>query len=248
MLEMLGFLIYVFLLMIAIILIESLPFITLPAVIISLFRKKNIKRSIAALAVIPLIKLFNNLNRKGMGPSESEYFLSQILQANIWIILSFVGYCYLLYWWVTFLKRRKKHHTEPIDELEGKKSFKTKGFLILVGVVLLLGIPLASFFYQDSWKETTVLTSESPTETSTIEIVQKGEPTLFSSAPFKIYYQKKGHSRYSIRESVDNDGGFARTENFRVDWKDNENATVTIIGDEGYTETIEINVSEKPKK
>lgn len=101
-------LLYFFSLLVVMIIIEYLPLVTLPAIIISLVLKKNIRRSIVSIVVIILIKLLNNFNRNGRGPTEVEYVLWQMREGSIWIYLSLIGYLYLIYWWIIFFKKNKE--------------------------------------------------------------------------------------------------------------------------------------------
>ena len=98
---------YFFFLMVIFSTIQYFPMVTLPVAIFSLVRKKNKQRTIVAIAVILTIKLLNNINRNGRGPTETEYFMWQLQEGSIWIYLSIIGYLYLFYWWVIFFKRRK---------------------------------------------------------------------------------------------------------------------------------------------
>jgi hypothetical protein len=113
-----------------------LPFLTLPAAIISLVRKKNIKRSALAIMVIPAIKILINVNRNGLGPTGFEYVLSQLQEGNILILLSCSGYLYLLYWWVLFIKKGNK----------GETSFTMSKKQIVI-LVSLLATALSSWFF-----------------------------------------------------------------------------------------------------
>lgn len=84
--------------------IKYLPIVTLPVAILGIFRKRLIKRTIVAIAVVPLIKVLINFNRHGMGPTEAEFFLWQLKEGSILRFLALLGYLYLIYWWITFLK------------------------------------------------------------------------------------------------------------------------------------------------
>lgn len=238
--------------MVAIAAIQSLPIIILLTAIISLIRKKNMtKRTIVAIAVIPVIFLLNTMNRNGRGPTEVEYFLWQLQEGSIWAILSLIGYLYLIYWiiFLTTSKNRKPLLEGDSNKEKGalkveRKKLK-KGPLISFGALLvILSITFIWHIYPQYIEEKQVLTSKSSVGDSTIEIVQVGQPAFFGPASIKIYYQKKGNPRYFVTTSIANDGRPAYHRNFIIYWEDNENVIVTINGDES-AETIKINVLKK---
>jgi hypothetical protein len=96
--------IYIFFYYVVFAVLDFLPVVTILATIISIFRKRLIKRTIAAIAVVPLIKVLININRHGYGPSESEFFLSELKEGSVWRFLALIGYFYLIYWWITLLR------------------------------------------------------------------------------------------------------------------------------------------------
>lgn len=247
----LTFLMYLFLLMIVMIFIQYLPIVTVPAAIFGLFRKKNIKKTIIVIVVIALIEIFNNVHRNGRGPSEAEFFLSQLRQGSIWAILSLMGYLYLIYWWVTFLKRRKqnkkltvggiKEEKENMDieqDITHKKKRAKWGGLIWA-VILFLGpiFLFASYFhYQTEIKERTLIVSHSPNGKNTIEIAEKGEPFFFGPSSIKIKYRNQ-----HIHRIISNDGKTLNDSNATVKWESDDTAIIALYGEEQFPETIEFN-------
>ncbi|MBS4208665.1 hypothetical protein [Bacillus sp. FJAT-50079] len=237
------FFMYFFVLMIVIIIIQYLPIVTVPAAILSLLWKKNIKRTVIVIVVIALIKLFNNVNRNGRGPSEAEFFLSQLEHGSIWAILSLIGYLYLIYWWGTFLKRRKQGATKEENvgiEEDIARTKKRAKWGCLIWVVILFFGPIflfaGYFHYQTEIKERTLMVSHSPSGKNTIKIVEKGEPFFFGPSTIKIKYR----NQYIVR-SISNDGKTLNDSNATVKWKSDDTAIITLYGEEQFPETIEFN-------
>lgn len=240
----------------AILIASYLPLVTFPAIIISLLRRKNVKKSVAAALIVLLIVFVNNVNRNGRGPTEAEYFMRQLEVGSPVGVLSLMGYLYLLYWWATFLKRRENKSPLVEAEIKNVKYVLAKQkerlvryryrILTIVGLVV-LSITMYGLIQPIYTEETYILTSESGRGmyNNSINIKEKGQDFFFGPASVKIYYQKYGHPSYSITEVVDNGGEPLKRENFQVDWEDNENATVTITSEKSSPRTIKINVSER---
>lgn len=109
--------IYFFFYYVMFVIIKYLPIVTLPAAFLGIFRKRLLKRTIVSMAVVPLIKVLINFNRHGMGPTETEFFLRQLEEGSILRLLALLGYLYLIYWWITFLKDLLKQGNQKTRRL-----------------------------------------------------------------------------------------------------------------------------------
>lgn len=90
------------------------------------------------------------------------------------------------------------------------------------------------------YKETTLVTSDSPQNINKIEIVEKGETTRLGSTAsptsVRIYYGTNYEQRRVVLANIDKT---LRPSNFSIVWKDNYEATVILNGEE-QVETVEI--------
>ncbi len=99
---------YILALLIRIVLMIYLPWLTLPAAVISLLLNKNTKRSLIAIGVCILVKVLENHVQSGRGPGAWEYLLWLFQEGAIVDYLWVIGYLYLVYWWIMVFKREKK--------------------------------------------------------------------------------------------------------------------------------------------
>jgi len=110
----------------------------------------------------------------------------------------------------------------------------------LIWVVILIFGPIilfvGYFYYQTEIKERTLIDSYSPNGVNTIEIVEKGEPAWFGPSSVRIKY---GH--HHIDRIISNDGKRLNGSNTSVRWKSDDNAIITLNGEEQFPETIEFN-------
>lgn len=104
--------------------------------------------------------------------------------------------------------------------------------LIFGPIILFVGY----FYYQTEIKERTLIDSYSPNGVNTIEIVEKGEPAWFGPSSVRIKY---GH--HHIDRIISNDGKRLNGSNTSVRWKSDDNAIITLNGEEQFPETIEFN-------
>lgn len=111
-------------------------------------------------------------------------------------------------------------------------------------VILLFGpiiIFIGVFSFEMFFKDKTIVISHSPSETNTIEIVEKGAPAFFGPSSIRIKYGWK-----HIDRSVGNDGKTLQESNVAVHWENDEEATITIYGEEQSPEVIKFNAKESP--
>ncbi|QTN00682.1 hypothetical protein ERJ70_16120 [Sediminibacillus dalangtanensis] len=99
---------YLFALLVRIVLTMYLPWLTLPAAVISLILSKNTKRAIIAIGVCILVEVLDNYVQSGRGPGSGEYLLWLVDDGTILDYLWVIGYLYLVYWWIIVVKRKKK--------------------------------------------------------------------------------------------------------------------------------------------
>lgn len=82
---------------------------TLGTVVFSFIRKRLVGLSIIALFLVltvPIVSLLNSIGREE-GLNEMEYLFVQLQQGTIWSIYAFIGYLFLLVWWLLFLFKNK---------------------------------------------------------------------------------------------------------------------------------------------
>ncbi|MGG3805463.1 hypothetical protein [Metabacillus fastidiosus] len=107
--------------------------------------------------------------------------------------------------------------------------------LIAVSIVLIVG----TFSYEMYFKERKLVTSHSPSEIYMIEVVEKGEPAWFGPSSVRIKY---GWWKY-VDRSISNDGKILDSSNVSVTWKSDNEAVVTLYGEEQEPENVEITIS-----
>src|SRR5699024_6742836 len=103
-------------------------------------------------------------------------------------------------------------------------------------VILLFGpiiIFVGVFSFEMFFKEKTLVISHSPNENNTIEVVEKGQPAFFGPSSVRIKYGSK-----YIDRSVGNDGKTLQDSNFAIHWENDNEATITIYGEEQSPEVI----------
>jgi hypothetical protein len=123
------------------------------------------------------------------------------------------------------------------QEIERTKKRAKWGCLIWA-VILILGpiiLIVGKFSYEMYFKESTLETSNSPSNINTIEVVQKGEAAWFGPSSVRIKYGWR-----HIDRSISNDGATLDSSNVSVRWKNNYEAIVTLYGEEQGPETVEI--------
>ncbi|WP_074598906.1 hypothetical protein [Sediminibacillus halophilus] len=99
---------YLFALLVRIVLTMYLPWLTLPAAVISLILHKNAKSSITAIGVCILLEVLEHYVQSGRGPGARGHLLLSLQDGMIWDYLWVIGYLYLVYWWIIVVKRKKK--------------------------------------------------------------------------------------------------------------------------------------------
>lgn len=124
------------------------------------------------------------------------------------------------------------------QDIERTKK-RSKWGCMIWAVILIFG-PIISFlgyfYYQLEIKERTLIVSHSPNAENTIEIVQKGEAAFFGPSSVRIKYGNK-----HIDRIISNDGKTLYDSNIFVEWKSDDSALITLLGEEQYPETIEFN-------
>lgn len=107
--------------------------------------------------------------------------------------------------------------------------------LVILPIILFIGV----FSYEMYFKEKTLLVSHSPNEIKTIKIVEKGEPAFFGPSTVRIKY-----GRQYMERSVANDGKMLQDTNFVIHWENENEATITIDGEEQAAEIIQFNAED----
>ncbi|MCM3636376.1 hypothetical protein M3152_01500 [Sporosarcina luteola] len=117
------------------------------------------------------------------------------------------------------------------------KEQKKWGCLIFT-VILLLGPGI--FLYDMKFQETMLVSSVSPDGKHKVKVVEKGSAFFFGSSKVLI----RSGWRYTNR-LISNDGGRLNPSNVSIDWKSNDIALITLLGEEQQPETIEFNAKTK---
>lgn len=120
----------------------------------------------------------------------------------------------------------------------GKRSGCLTVVLCVWGVVaLLVGVV---FYWISVEKEkniaepTVLMESAAEDEMHTLTIYSVGEPRgCFGSVPCRFQLKRWGLVLYEYSFEVANDGGYARPDNFAIEW-DTKKVTVTVSADEAY--------------
>lgn len=79
--------------------------ITFGVSIIAIMKKRNLILSIINLIIlitVPAISFINSIGRSA--PNEFQHLIIYLMQGSLWAIYAFVGYLFILVWWVLFLK------------------------------------------------------------------------------------------------------------------------------------------------
>jgi len=125
---------------------------------------------------------------------------------------------------------------EAQAEIKRIKSNALKGCLLWILILASIPVFLFSYyFYVMEFKETELSSSLSPNQQNKIVVVEKGEPFSFGASKVRIHYGS--HHKDSI---ISNDGSLLTAANASIDWKNNNEAIVTLRGNEQDNETIEI--------
>ncbi|MEC2074829.1 hypothetical protein [Metabacillus fastidiosus] len=106
--------------------------------------------------------------------------------------------------------------------------------LIVAPIVLIVGM----FSYEMYFKERQLVTSYSPSEIHMIEVVEKGEAAWFGPSSVRIKYGWWKH----VDRSISNDGKTLDFSNVSVTWKNDNEAVVTLYGEEQEPENVEITI------
>lgn len=126
------------------------------------------------------------------------------------------------------------------QEIRRIKKRTARGCLIWFLVILSIPAGLIGYFvYVTTFKETTLLISHSPNDINMIKVAQKGEAAFFGPSKVRIHF---GPFKYKDR-LIANDGGTLHSSNISVSWKNDDEATVTLYGDEQEPETVDIHFS-----
>lgn len=102
-------------------------------------------------------------------------------------------------------------------------------------ISILIFVPVLYIIYTIEIKETTLNISDSPNGINTIKVVEKGESMGFGPAFVRIKYG--GEYKDTI---VGNDGAPLAPSNVSVSWEDDDNASVSLYGDEQIPEILTI--------
>ncbi|CDO04277.1 hypothetical protein BN988_02831 [Oceanobacillus picturae] len=130
---------------------------------------------------------------------------------------------------------------DPNRDIEQTKK-RTKWGCLSWAAILLFGpiiIFIGIFSFEMFIKEKTLVISHSPNDINTIEVVEKGQPAWFGPSLVKVKYDSK-----HIERSVKNDGKILRESNFAIQWENDNEATITIYGEEQYSDVIKFNAKE----
>lgn len=79
--------------------------ITFGVSIFAIMEKRNRVLSIINLIIlitVPAISFINSIGRSA--PNEFQYLIIHLMQGSLWAIYTFVGYLFILVWWILFLK------------------------------------------------------------------------------------------------------------------------------------------------
>ncbi|GGP16340.1 hypothetical protein [Oceanobacillus neutriphilus] len=128
-------------------------------------------------------------------------------------------------------------------ELEKKKFLKKLGclawgYLLIFGPFILVA---AVLFYQINFKEDTLLTSTSPKQTNTIEIVEKGEAFFLKQHTIRVKYEGE-----HVDTEVNNGLKSLNESNANVRWIRDNKAEITLKGDGGPSNIIIFDAEASP--
>ena len=102
--------------------------------------------------------------------------------------------------------------------------------LIVTPIVYYAG----KFIYNMEFKQTILAVSKSPDQLHIIEVVEVGEPAFFGPSKVKIKYEN-----HYIDRSIGNDGATLHPSNVSVNWENDQEAIITLDGDEQDPEIVE---------
>jgi len=121
-----------------------------------------------------------------------------------------------------------------------KKKAKWGCFIwTFILVILPIALFMGYFIYKMNLKERRLVISHSPSDIHTIKVVEKGEAAWFGPSSVRIKYGWWKH----IDRIISNDGKTLDSSNVSVSWKNDNEATVTLYGEEQEPESIEITFS-----
>lgn len=118
----------------------------------------------------------------------------------------------------------------------GCLSFLIGSVALFFGLVLYV---IGTFHYEVNHKETPLLVSESPKKINTVEVVEKGAPFSFGPSAIRLKYKKE-----DFDTSLSNDGKTLDESNVEIDWKNDQEALITLYGEEQLPEVIRFKVTE----
>jgi len=73
--------------------------------IIAIMGKRNRILSIINLIILITVPAISFINSIGMSaPNEFQHLIIHLMQGSLWAIYAFVGYLFILVWWILFLK------------------------------------------------------------------------------------------------------------------------------------------------
>lgn len=155
------------------------------------------------------------------------------------------------------LKKSLKILAEPLikrgiymwsdDEMEADlhrtKFFSGIGcFIWAIVLFLIIAIPTVKFFanlYDEIiLKEKELVVSQSPNKINKLEVLQKGSSVSFGDATILIRYKNK-----EMKTHISNDGkDIHPSTDISIIWKNDEEATITLDGEQQFPEIIEFKV------
>src|SRR5699024_240564 len=89
------------------------------------------------------------------------------------------------------------------------------------------------FSYEMYFKESILAVSHSPNSIHTIKVVEKGETAFFSPSLIRLKYKNE-----HFDTKISNDGKNIDLSNVEINWKNNEEATIILDGEEQAPEVI----------
>lgn len=79
--------------------------ITFGVSIFAIMKKRNRVLSIINLIIlitVPAVSFINDIGRSA--PNEFQHLILNLMQGSLWAIYAFVGYLFILVWWILFYK------------------------------------------------------------------------------------------------------------------------------------------------
>ncbi|WP_080843885.1 hypothetical protein [Cytobacillus gottheilii] len=123
------------------------------------------------------------------------------------------------------------------ENKKGKHGCLIWAVVLIISPVMIFG---GIFYYDMNLKERSLKVSTSSSGNHTIEIVEKGSAFFFGPSKVRIKFNNEKMDR-----TIHNDGAALTTSNAFISWVHENQAVVTLFGDEQEPEHIEINFSKK---